>query len=56
MNGCAAAALDTQPVSRYDAVRAEGRFPAFRPIKYFALFYANYEFTQNAGYTLASFY
>lgn len=38
MNGCAAAALDTPSVSRYDAAKAEARFPVFRPIKYYALF------------------
>ena len=52
MNGCGAAALDTPSVSRYDAAKAEARFPVFHPIIYFALFCANFEFTQNAGYTL----
>jgi len=51
MNGCAAAALDTPSVSRYDAHKAERRIPALRPNKYLALFYANLQFTQNAGYT-----
>jgi hypothetical protein len=41
MNGCRAAALDTPSVSRYDAVKAECRIPAFRPTKYLALFCAN---------------
>lgn len=34
--------------------QAEGRLPAFRPIKYFALFCVNFEFTQIPGYTLVA--
>ena len=43
--------LNCEPVSRYDAAKAESRTAVFRPNINLALFYASSEFTQSPGCT-----
>jgi hypothetical protein len=47
MNGLSEAALDTHGRPRYHVTKAVSRFATHRPVKYFALFYADLENTQN---------